>query len=330
MTRAMLSVLATTASVLAYSGQASGQTLTGGPNDFEITVGALERGSEPVGGRDAFLVKASDAGQALGMSSSATVSYDFGDLSRSIAFGQVLPGLSRFYGVAMSPFPLDNVYQGSQVVIDINRSYFKVNDTASISYTYTTGVLDLVSWQPPEQRCIGFKCMYAEVSAYAAVYNKDREQVWYEEQIATLFLNASGKFETSTGTTRSGSGLRNKEWSWIPNLGDAKATFTLDGDYSAKFDLSGINVGEGFTVNYIMGLRAVDKGSGGPSSSRAFAVDPVSYISGSGNGFELIASGGVSPIPEPASWVLLLSGLLAVLAAVRRARTKAPAGRTVA
>jgi len=223
MIRAILSILATTASVLAFSGQASAQALTGGPNRIPITSGALERGSEPVVGRDAF--------EAL--------AYDLG--------------------------------------------------------------------QPPEQRCNGFGCMYAQVSAFAAVYNKDREQVWNEEQIATLFLNASRQFETSVASTRSGSGLRNADWEWIPNLGDAKATFTLDRPYSANFDLSDIEVGEGFTVDYIMGLRAVDKGSGGPSSSRAFGVDPVSYSPGDGNGFELIASGGVSPIPEPASWMLVLS-----------------------
>jgi hypothetical protein len=113
MIRAILSILATTASVVAFSGQACAQALTGGPNLFEITVGALERGSEPVMGRDAFLVLAFDAGQAAGMLFPATASYDFGDLSRSIAYRQVLPGLSQFFGFAMSPFPLDNAYQGS-------------------------------------------------------------------------------------------------------------------------------------------------------------------------------------------------------------------------
>jgi hypothetical protein len=313
MIRAIFSTLAVAAGVVALSEPAHAQVvLPGFPDEYQIFISTLARGS------DEFFGQVLDYGRSQDVFVPVLKVYDFGDKSPP-SYAQVMPGLATFFGQAASPYTADNPHQGAQVVIDIRRSYGKVSDDASIAFSYTAGVLELTNWAPPEDRCSFTKCQYAEVKAFAGVYDKDFDRVWFEEQTASLYLDADSEFESSVGTNGSGGGLRNAQWDWIPDLGDAIATFKLDDVYKANFDLSAIPVGELFTVELVMVLTAVDKNAGAPSTSRAFAVDPLSGSGGDNSGFRLIAS-GVAPIPEPASWVLVAAGLLTVPAAVRRAR----------
>ncbi|MCU0869610.1 MAG: hypothetical protein MUF30_08425 [Burkholderiales bacterium] len=309
----VLAAMAGAVSVATFTGEARAQLLGTLPDSAALTIGVKSRGSE------VFREEARSVVTRQDVFAPAQVAYDFGGLTRTVSFATVLPGFAQFYGFASSPFPVDNPDEGVEVTVDIFRSYVKLGDEASVSYTYTAGELELVNLMPPANRCQTFKCMYAEVTAYAAVFDKNENLVWTEEQTASLFLDANQRFASSVGSDGSGSSFRNPDWTWIETLGRDEATFVLDGSYTANFDLSRIDAGEVFTVNYGMVLRAVDQSRGGPSVASALAVDPVTGDPGAEHGFELIVS-GVLPVPEPTSWLFAALGLLAMPFAARRVR----------
>lgn len=315
MYRAILAAFTAAAVVVGFAGQASAQSLAAF-DSAALTISTKSRGSDVFREQTSLVVTAPE------LFVQRQVAYDFGGLTRTVSFATVLPGFERFYGFAASPFPVDNPDQGVEVTVDIFRSFIKIGDDASVSYTYTAGELNLVNLMAPDNRCRSFKCMYADVTAYAAVYDQDENLVWTEEQTASLFLDNNQQFATSIGSDASGSGFRNPGWSWTEDLGRNEATLELDGTYTASFDLSRIDPGEVFTVNFGMILRAVDESSGGPSSASALAVDPVTADPGEGSGFQLIVS-GVSPVPEPTSWLFVACGLLAIPYAARRAHQRA-------
>jgi hypothetical protein len=285
------------------------------PNDVLMAVSA-----QPRGGDQFLTVQGPYQATADQVITPVTLAYAFP--ADRVAYGQVLPGLTRFFGLAESPVTVDNPDQGSQVVIDVRRSFSKLASDATLSYSYSAGVLELKNYIEQSRRCQASRCMYAEVTAYAAVLDDQARTVWFEQKSAALYLE-NGEFKVSIGSVGSGGGLRNPDWSWTPDYGPFESTFTLDGKYTAAFDLASIEVGRGFTANYVMVLTAVDTDRFLSNISRAYAIDPISGSAGDQSGFEL-ASANLLPVPEPLTILLMAVGLVGLGGHALRNRRRAP------
>lgn len=282
------------------------------PDDYEVLVERIRRDLT-------FETVAEAEGQNSFLIAPLTVGYQFSSTpDQRTAYGSVVPGLSRFFGMAESPVAIDSFDAGSRVSINLRRSFLKPTSDSTLSYTYTLGQLELNNFLPQERRCPDFRCMFAEVTARAAIQDSSGNVLWAENKTATLYTDR-GAFNTSVESTSFFGGLSNADWSWTFVQSESEATFTLDGSFSAMFDLSLVNPGETFTAVYGMTLTSFDVEGSYSNLSRALAADPLSGNAGDGNGFGLVPT-GLAPVPEPASWVLIGAGLLAVSGAARRKR----------
>jgi hypothetical protein len=109
-----------------------------------------------------------------------------------------------------------------------------------------------------------------------------------------FMLSESGDF---LGSTSYGADASTADWIMEP--------------ISVELDLSSIQVGSTFTVDYIAFVRA--EGAGGETTVSAFFRDPVSMTGG-----VTITPNGPTPVPEPAHWLLLGVGALVLRAASAR------------
>jgi len=297
--------------VLGGVGAVQAQVLTNSGNYLMFVAGSVRDS-------DDFPTLDEKIGQLSAVIAPVFVGWDFGrgNLGPSASAGQLLPGGNTFFGVAISPPTIDSAYDGIQVTIDVQRSYVKDTADARMSYTYSQGLLELRHFRSLSQTCEGDRCLSAGVTSFASVRDASFAEVWSESHNAELFINGAGGLQSEIGWTGSAEGLRNASWNWTESLAFPKSTLTLDGAFTADFDLSRIPVGQVFTIGYGMSLTANDKGDGLPSSATAYAVDPVSGTTGTDSGFALTFS-GVTPVPEPATPLMLLGGLAAL--AARRA-----------
>ncbi len=282
------------------------------PDDYGILIERIKRDLS-------FETVAEAAGQNKTLIAPLTVGYQFSATpDQRTAYGSVVPGLSRFFGMAESPVSIDSFDAGSRVDINLRRSFLKPSSDSTLSYTYSLGQLELNNFLPQDRRCPDFRCMFAEVTARAGILDSSGNVLWAENKTATLYTDR-GAFNTSVESDSFFGGLSNADWSWTFEQSDSVATFTLDGSFSAMFDLSLVNPGETFTAVYGMTLTAFDVEGSYSNLARALAADPLTGNAGDGNGFGLVPT-GLAPVPEPASWLLSGAGLLAVAAATRRKR----------
>lgn len=212
-----------------------------------------------------------------------------------------------FYGIADSPnnFRKPVEYIGSTVEVLVYRDYVKDHEDDQLTFTYTHGMLD-TSMHPefgalcPLADAI---CMNAGMVGTVSVF-QGGEEIWQRQDTATVFSNTALPYPFDSGVTG--------DLPWTPRqvtgAGGMIGMQLLLADRATRpIDLSGIDVGEEFTVQFSLFAYAYDRGSdlGFQRNTSAFARDP---LGASGVGFQEISG---NPVPLPAAAWLFGSGLAA-------------------
>lgn len=213
-----------------------------------------------------------------------------------------------FYGIADSPnnFRKPVEYIGSTVEVLVYRDYVKDHADDRLTFTYSRGVLDTSMHPEFGPLCpLGDAiCMNAGMVGTVSVF-QDGEEVWQRQDTATVFSNTELPYSFDSGVTG--------DLPWTPSqvtgAGGAIGMQLLLVDPATRpVDLSDIDVGEAFTVQYRLFTYAYDRGShlGLQRNALAFARDP---LGASGIGFQEISG---NPVPLPAAAWLFGFGLAAL------------------
>ncbi|MCP9447377.1 MAG: VPLPA-CTERM sorting domain-containing protein [Nitrospira sp.] len=221
---------------------------------------------------------------------------------------------ATFYGIADSPNnfrkPIEHI--GSAVEVLVYRDYVKDHENDQLNFTYTHGLLNTSMNGEFGALCpLGDAiCMNAGMLGTVSVF-QDGEEIWQRQDTATVFSNTALPYPFDYGVTG--------DLPWEPRRvgggGWIGMELLLEEPATRPVDLSDIDVGETFTMQYRLFAYAYDRGShlGFQRNASAFAKDP---LGASGVGFQEISG---APVPLPAAAWLFGSGL-AAFGAIRRRR----------
>jgi len=208
------------------------------------------------------------------------------------------------------------VYSGSAAEVIVLQSFTKDTADASLTYTYTIGFG--AGFVNPEfsQGCpIGeFNCLQAGLFSTVSVYDSGQNKVWDDHDSMMINQNPGGSHFFRSDVVGN--------WPWqttYQNLGYSAGSYNIEvrlpHSVTSEIDLSGIDLYEEFTVEYVLYGYAFDFGSylGSHRGTRVYARDPLD--GDTGVKFDLA---GLTPtnqpyipanVPLPAAFWLFPTGL---------------------
>lgn len=146
---------------------------------------------------------------------------------------------------------------------------------------------------------------------YYIYINLDGKSIWYSG--AKLTGNSLGhtysKYGTDIGSTFFGNA---QEFGYVYDV------------YNGSINLGNYDIGESFTLDYYMNVNASSKNIAGDVGAMAFITDPNGISGPDSPGFKglVTVDSETAPIPEPATMLLLGSGLIGMTGVLKKKRNK--------
>jgi len=224
---------------------------------------------------------------------------------------------------------------GGQVSLIVGQTYIKESADATLSYTFNAGSLDLGYFGAARRGTLRAAVSFSiDVLRFGPMTIP--ELLWNDNQYAELAwdFGDAGRNDDDLFVSAYGRGpdadASYPNWAWRGCLrcdgapGYGQAGMFLDAQYTQTIDLSAVQVGEEFAINFHLNASANDAVQG-ETWAYAFARDPLSGSGGPSFSTEglLPTNRGhlaLAPVPEPAIWMAMLAGLCLCAVAARRTR----------